>query len=177
MQSQKIFIFKFDGLYGNAFLIIVLPMLLFFIGVREFLRGHYLGDLVLAVAICFFLTLGYFQVMVKADIAIDDEWISRYAFGKLIQRVRWDSIDEIRLFDKFGGSGYGYNIYPARNKNYRFGLNRKLAFSDEMQNPDGFIHIMNKYVARYNVRIESCIRGKKTYPSQLPEIGKSTVTR
>jgi len=163
-------VFKFDGLYGNGFLIVVLPLLLVSIGVSEFFRGHYRSDLILLAMACFFLTLGYVQILVKADIRVDDEWISRFAFGRLIQRVRWKNIKIIKVFDEFGGSGRGYNIYPIESKNSGLGLSRKLAFDDGMRNPREFARIMNLYICEHNIKIESVTKGVKTFPSQLEEI-------
>src|SRR6185312_3996804 len=143
-------IFKFDGLYGNAFLIVVLPLLFFAIGVRELFYRDYLGALALVAATCFFLTLGYFQILVKADIGIDDKWILRFAFGRMIQKVRWNDVKLIKIFGEFGGPGFGYNVYPIENKNSWLGFNRKLAFGDGMRNPDEFIKMMNACIVKHN---------------------------
>lgn len=168
LYSRKIF--KFDGLYGNAFLIVMLPLLFLSIGVRECFHGDYFGALALVAAACFFLTLGYFQILVKADIIVDNEWISRFAFGRLIQRIRWSNVKLIKIFGQFGGLGVGYNIYPIENRNSGLGFNRKLAFGDGMRNPDEFINIMNACIAKYNIKIESVAGGVKTILSRLPSI-------
>lgn len=167
--------FKFDNLYGNIFVTVVMPLLLFSIAIREILYGHYIGVLAAMAGVSFFLALGYIQIFYNADITIDDEWISRFAFGRLIQRVGWDNIRLIRISREFGGPGCSYNVYQNQKKNSRLGIVGKLAFSDGMGDSVKFIQLMNINIVKHNIKIESVIGGVKTSLLQLPAIdnGKS----
>lgn len=165
-------VFKFDDLYRDIFLLSFLLLISVLFNIREMVYGYYAGALVMLAISATLGALIYTYMLVGADIVVDDRSLSRVIFGKIIQTIEWSDIDLIRISNGFGRSKYSYNIYSAKIKHRRLGVNGKLAFGDDMANSDEFITLMNSHIAMYRIKIESIVGGSMTFPARLPESKK-----
>lgn len=138
-----------------------------------FILGSTSHDHIMMFVMSTILIFAYFLVMVamqaQSNIIISDVGIERCIFGIVWQKVRWDNMRVIRVFDSYKPTkknNRSFNIFPINSQPINpFG--RKIIFNDKMGEWLEFLEILNRYVEQYHIKIESTTGGVATSPTHL----------
>lgn len=109
----------------------------------------------------------------QSDVVIDDRGISRRIFGRTWQTIRWDNVREIRVFlvkTVYEPNGVrAFAFYPQRKPKGGFNLtpSGKLVFREKFEDMPKLIDLMNQYVSKHGLKIESTIKNVKTPVTRL----------
>jgi hypothetical protein len=105
----------------------------------------------------------------QSDIIIGGDGISRCTFGVVWQRVRWDDMMVIKVFDSYNPTktnNRGFNILFIRGHLFSpFG--RKIAFDDKIDRWPEFLKVLNLYIEQYHIKVESTVGGVASAPTRL----------
>jgi len=153
-----------------AWLLILIPAFSYFM-IIEIMAKEYFGVFFCSLALLFFILMAMIGIQGLSDIVIGENGISRAAFGKTWQVIQWDNIKYITVFDlrdRANNKMYRtLNIYPVVKPRFRFLINGKMVFGERMERPTEFIALLNKYIGKYDIKIESVMGGIKTTPARL----------
>lgn len=160
-------VFKYDHPVAAIIVLAAVKAALLFFSVVEIMASQYFGALICFAGLVLFILADLLNIFMTADIVVDENGISRTTFGKVWQSMAWRDVRIIKVFDKIGRKGRSFNIYPILKQDSGIFFSGKMAFGDEMGRSDDFFCLLNSFILRYNINIESTIGGIKTNLSQL----------
>ena len=154
----------------GIWLVLMLSAGIFF-AVVEAENGEYGGSLFFILGFAFFVYLGVYSTAGVSDICLSKKGISRKIFGKSWQIILWDNVRLISLREwsdvNTREKSKHVAIFPALKQKIRLFPSGKIAFSDKMENSREFIDLLNEYIRRHHIRIESYLDGRKSFPDYL----------
>lgn len=165
-------IFKFKGMVMGCTSMIIVTIIIITMAVLGAVEKGFVAGISIALVFIPFTLLAWVVIIATlSDIIVDDFCISRSFAGKIWKKISWVNVRCIKVFDSFdpgtGKSIKAYNIFPIKNNGFHLSPSGKMAFNEKMDRSSEFIFTINKYVAIYQIRIDSNVNGVKTSPIQL----------
>ena len=120
-------------------------------------------------------SLGYFYLcgmffVDSAELIVDDEGLARRIFGRICMQTPWTGIKVIReqfLVNQRYGGEIRIDILPRRVHGIALRFRRTIKFSEQMENFDELIDLLNARAEQYSVRIEIAAKGIWSSRSKL----------
>jgi len=110
-----------------------------------------------------FLIIGTVYTLNSLDLLVNDSGLARIVFGKPCQRLAWDEIRMIREYSQTSRADAQIRrylrIYPRQSSFLKFRLIRTMLISEKIDGFDELINVMNDYITRHSIRIETSADG------------------
>jgi hypothetical protein len=125
--------------------------------------------------ICLLCTItgiaGIISVFGSSDIIIDNQGISRLLFGKIWQDIPWENVGLIKTYPLMDYNTLkkitAFNIFPSVGSSANSRWFNRIAFVEGAENMSAMLGIINKYVLKYNIKVESVVNGVSTTCTHL----------
>ncbi len=173
-SRRKSSVFKFEG---QGYLLIAVSLisgLFLFLGfaIETGRNGPASsGELIVIGGFLLFFFMGILILRQQSAIVIDEQGISRCLWGWKWQTIRWDNIRVIKVSPYFHPVVKKmvrvFRIYPSVPPRFRFFPAGGMAFVGLAVKMSELIEIMNDYVARHKIKIETLENGISTSVSHL----------
>jgi hypothetical protein len=144
---------------------VVYPLILF-MGIMLLVKGGLSFVTVTVLSLFIFMGIaGLLSIFGFSDILIDNRGISRYLFGKIWQDIPWE---DIRLIKTYPLTDYNtfkkttaFNIFPSIGSSANSRWFNRIFFVEGAENMSVMLEIMNHYILKYHIEIESYMDGVK----------------
>ena len=139
-------------------------LLIVFFAVIAVVRHQFSYEFFIFLWLVSFLYL-FFGVLIltqKSDVLVNCNGISRFLFNKVWQSIVWNDIAVIREFSIISNNKVlrGIHIFFPKVPFFRFTLGKKIVLSEDIDNFEALVDILNCYVLKYKLKVERKINGE-----------------
>jgi hypothetical protein len=122
---------------------------------RDRFLSETFGALVaMAILLLFFLTFGALVSLMRSDLVIDDQGITRILCGKTVQVIRWDNIKLIKA-EPVNVPGLSARLFAIYRKvNPKFTLLRGTKVDDRIQGAPRLVELLDSYATKHSIEIK-----------------------
>ena len=117
-----------------------------------------------------FLLFGAMYFFDTSELLLDDTGITRKIFGRVCMLITWRGIKVIReqflVNQRYGGESR-IDILPTKPCDFLLRLRRTIKFSEQVENYDELIGILNQRIKQYSIRVEIYSNGSWRSRSEL----------
>jgi len=169
-NSSRKFIYRTP--FAALFILIVILCFSAFFTTAEVVASDYSGGFAFFLfATIFFLFLGAHWIAGWSDIIIDERGISRSILGMSWRVIKWEDIRFILIRESFDPNARKkfkfYEINSISKPKSEILSGAKMTISERMEQPREFIELINKYISKYNIKVESTVNGEKFFLTNL----------
>ena len=97
-----------------------------------------------------------------SELLLDDTGIARRIFGRVCMPITWIGIKVIReqlLVNQRYGGEIRIDILPNTPSDFALRFRRTIKLSEQVENFDELVDILNQKIKQYSIRVEVCSKG------------------
>jgi hypothetical protein len=159
-DRQAAFRFKGQGLLAIAELLVSVVFAIPIVLIEKSRGGPpSVGEIILALMVLLFVLGAIMDLRQKSDIVVNEKYISRRLFGWSWKKIYWNEIHLIKVIPFFHPALRKVvriiSIQPSTSPRFRLLPYRKMNFSDQAENMNDLIAIINNYAAVFHIKIQT----------------------
>lgn len=141
-------------------------------------RSHLLGIAVLAVVFGVFMFAIYFLLFFQIlTIRVDENAVSGVLFRRQWQKIDWKNVRAVRMFPSIklytpGRSPPTFVVSQSLQLKFPFQRNGPINFTSEIRGCRALLDLINVYVARYEIPVQSYISESGTFMREPQRVEK-----
>ena len=133
---------------------------LIYAGIKgEMQLGGFLAGSFVSLGFVFF---GAMYFLDTSELLLDEAGIKRNIAGRLCMPIAWSGIKVIReqfMANKNRGGEIRIDILPDVPGDFALRLRRTIKFSEQVENFDQLVAILNEKISQHSIRVEVCSKG------------------